>query len=631
MTGRHLLVHDGVFAALDAAGDVHGTSGTTPDGLFVRDTRHLSLWRLTVDGHPPTLLAPGVLAPEGTRDHPPGYAVFRRQAVDGSGLAEQVRLVNHDGEPRTLRVGYLAGVDFADQFELRRDDREYIKPDVHRSCRVTATGVEFGYRRGEWLARTVVTARPEPEAVTEEDGRVRLEWTVELPAHGSAELTLAVYPVPGGAASAGVPEVRCPSSVAEATRTDTEAFTTAAPRPGELTGWAELARACEQGMLDLAGLRVPVPGLGGEVLRVPGAGVPWFLTLFGRDSLLASLFALPYRPELAAATLPALAAVQGSRYDASRLEEPGKIVHEVRHGELSHFGQVPYGRYYGTVDATPLFLVLLHAYTVTAGDERAAATLEGHARAAVDWMFTDGGLDEHGYLVYRPDGSGLVNQCWKDSAGAICHPDGTQASGPVAVCEVQGYAYDALRRTAELAERVWGDPAYARRLTAAAKRLRENFHRDFPMPEHDGFPALALDGRRAQVAVLASNAGHLLWSGLVDQEWGTRIGRRLLRPDFFSGWGIRTLAAGQRPYHPLSYHRGSIWPHDNAIVVSGLVRYGLRAEAEQVARALVETAVHNGYRLPEVLAGHSRDEHPEPLPYPHSCSPQAWAAATPLA
>jgi glycogen debranching enzyme len=632
VNGRHLLVHQGVFAALDASGDVHGTNGTSPDGLFARDTRHLSLWRLTVDDEPLTLLSPGVLTPAGTRDHPPGYAVFRHQALDASGLAERVRLVNHGGEPLTLRVQYLAGADFADQFELRSDNRDYDKPDAHRSCQTRAAGLEFSYRRGdEWLARTFVTTHPAPRTVLHDDSRASLDWTVHLPAHGSTALTLSVRPLSPGAATPDSPGVRSPSSVAAAVTADAEAFTAAAPHPRDLTDWDDLARACEQGLADLADLRVPVPGPAGELLRVPGAGVPWFLTLFGRDSLLTSFFALPYRPELAAATLPALAAVQGTGYDASRLEQPGKIVHEVRHGELSHFGQVPYRRYYGTVDATPLFLVLLHEYTALTGDDSLARALEPNARAAVDWMFVDGGLDEHGYLVYRPDGAGLVNQCWKDSAGGICFRDGTQAEGPIAVCEAQGYAFDALRRTAHLAARVWCDEPYSQRLTAAADRLRAGFHRDFPMPAQEGFPALALDGRRRPVDVLASNAGHLLWSGILDAELGARVGRRLLQPDFFSGWGVRTLAAGQRPYHPLSYHRGSIWPHDNAVVVSGLARYGLREEAARVTRGLVEAAARHDYRLPEVMAGHSRDDHPDPVPYPHSCSPQAWAAATPLA
>ncbi|PWS47736.1 aminotransferase, partial [Streptomyces sp. FT05W] len=391
-----------------------------------------------------------------------------------------------------------------------------------------------------------------------------------------------------------------------------------------------LAAACARGLSDLAALRIPATGPDGEHVRVPAAGIPWFLTLFGRDSLFTSLFALPYRPELAEGTLLALAAAQGTEYDTGRGEQPGRVVHEIRHGELAHFRQVPYGRYYGSVDATPLFLVLLDSYTEATGDLALATRLEPVARAAMSWMFRDGGLDDGGYLVYSPDPQGLVNQNWKDSEGAICFLDGTQAEGPIAVAEAQGYAYDALVRTARLARTVWDDSAYADRLERTAADLRDRFLRDFWMPGPD-FPALALDGRGRQVDSLASDAGHLLWSGILDGRHAQRVGRRLLEPDFFSGWAIRTLASGLPGYHPLSYHRGTCWPHDNAVVLLGLARCGLTDEARTVALGLMEASAHHGHRLPEVMAGYSRAQHPRPVPYPHSCSPQAWAAATPLA
>ncbi|MBB4935210.1 glycogen debranching enzyme [Lipingzhangella halophila] len=635
MTGGTTLVHQGVFAVLDDVGDIRGTSGRSPDGLFVRDARHLSMWRLRVDDADLEVLSPGLLIPEGARGRPPGYAVFREQAVGSGVLAERLRLVNHTSEPRTARVRYHAAADFADQFELRADDREYAKPGAHRSCEPTPTGVRFDYHRGSWHAATVLHTDPAPHGVTVVADGASLDWTPRVPAHGSAELTLTVALLPPHGPVADQPAhpaaVVAPRTVSAGIAADTGAFLEAARRPGALTGRPELARACEQGLADLADLRVPAAGPDGEPALVPGAGVPWFLTLFGRDSLLAAYFALPYQPAPAADTLRALAATQGEGHDAARLEEPGKIVHEVRHGELSHFGQVPYARYYGTVDATPLFLVLLHAYTEQTGDTALAERLEAHARAAAGWLFASGGLDEHGYLVYSPDPAGLANQCWKDSADAICFADGTPAAGPIAVCEAQGYAYDALRRTAHLAERVWGDRAYARDLDEAAASLRHRFLADFPSPDQDGFPALALDGDRQRADVLASNAGHLLWSGILDAREGAAVGRRLLEPDFFSGWGVRTLAAGQHPYHPLSYHRGSVWPHDNALIALGLARYGLREEHDRLTSGLVRAAARHGYRLPELLAGYGRDEHPEPAGYPHSCSPQAWSTTAPLA
>ncbi|MEU5839041.1 aminotransferase, partial [Streptomyces diacarni] len=410
------------------------------------------------------------------------------------------------------------------------------------------------------------------------------------------------------------------------------AFVTARPLPAARAGGPELARACEQGLADLAGLRVTVPGPDGAPVSVPGAGVPWFLTLFGRDSLLTSLFALPYRPESAEATLLALAATQAREEDRERIAEPGKIVHEVRHGELAAFGQVPYGRYYGSVDSTPLFLVLLGAYARQQGPAgtELVRRLEPQARAAVRWMFRWGGLDAFGYLAYRPHEGGLANQNWKDSPGAVCAADGTLPSGAVLVAEAQGYAYDALCATAALARDAWGDTAYAARLESAAAALRERFASDFWLPDRDFVP-LALDETGRRLDALASDAGHLLWSGILGQQRGQAVGRRLMEPDFFSGWGIRTLAAGQAPYHPLSYHRGSVWPQDNALIALGLARYGLHEEVDRLAGGLLDAAARHGHRLPEVLAGYPRADHRAPVPYPHACSPQAWAAATPLA
>lgn len=312
------------------------------------------------------------------------------------------------------------------------------------------------------------------------------------------------------------------------------------------------------------------------------------------------------------------------------MAQPGKIVHEMRHGELAHFGQVPYGRYYGSVDATLLFLVVLGAYVEQTGDAALARRLEPNARAAIGWMLDHGGLTSRGYLVYRADQGGLANQNWKDSPGAICSADGTRPTGAVLAAGAQGYAYDALRRTAWLARTVWEDEKYAALLEQAAADLRDRFQRDFWMRDRS-FPALALDGEGRQVDALASDAGHLLWSGLLDKEYGEIVGRRLLEPDFFSGWGVRTLASGQPAYHPLSYHRGSVWPHDNALITLGLARYGLHDEARTVAHGLVAAATATGHRLPEVLAGYGRDTHAEPVPYPHACVRESRSAAAPLA
>ncbi|MGW2233444.1 amylo-alpha-1,6-glucosidase [Streptomyces sp. NPDC001759] len=633
---HHLLVHGGTFAAVGDGGDISGVRGAgSPDGLFVRDARHLSRWQLTVDGAVPEPLTPVadgdaarcVLVPRGGRQEPPAYTVFREQAVGDGAFVESLKVTSNRPAPTTVRLAITADADFTDQFELRSDYRTYAKTGATRSRQVLDDGVEFVYRRGEWRSCTTVTAEPAPDAVEETGtGARRLVWTLDLAPHGTAELVLRVMARPHGDKRA----LRVPASPAAVTEQLISLEGEFVEGVAFPTGWPELAAACARGLADLASLQLPATGPDGEELRVPAAGAPWFLTLLGRDALLTSLFALPYRPQLAAATLPALAATQATETGVDSVAQPGKIVHEVRHGELAHFGQVPYGRYYGSVDATPLFLVLLGAYVEQTGDTALARRLEPHARAAIGWMLDHGGLTSRGYLVYRADQGGLANQNWKDSPGAICSADGTRASGAVMAAGAQGYAYDALRRTAWIARTVWADETYAALLEQAAGDLRDRFQRDFWMPERS-FPALALDGDGRQVDALASDAGHLLWSGLLDKEYGEAVGRRLLEPDFFSGWGVRTLAAGQAAYHPLSYHRGSVWPHDNALITLGLARYGLHDEARTVAHGLVDAANATGHRLPEVIAGYGRDAHAEPVPYPHACERESRSAAAPLA
>lgn len=367
-----------------------------------------------------------VLVPRGGRNEPPAYTLFREQAVGDASFVESLRITSNRPAPTTVRLAVTADADFTDQFELRSDHRTYAKAGAVRSRRVLGHGVEFTYRRGEWRSCTTVTAEPQPDAVEETGtGARRLVWTLELAPHGTAELLLRVMARPHGEKRAlRVP--RSPAAVRERLLAREGEFVEGLAFP---TGWPDLAAACSRGLADLAALQVPAKGPDGEELRVPAAGAPWFLTLLGRDALLTSLFALPYRPRLAAATLPALAAAQATDTGASEVAQPGKIVHEVRHGELAHFGQVPYGRYYGSVDATPLFLVLLGAYAEQTGDTGLARRLEPHARAAVGWMLDHGGLTSRGYLVYRADQGGLANQNWKDSPAPSAPPRGPAPTG----------------------------------------------------------------------------------------------------------------------------------------------------------------------------------------------------------
>jgi glycogen debranching enzyme len=328
------------------------------------------------------------------------------------------------------------------------------------------------------------------------------------------------------------------------------------------------------------------------------------------------------RPALLGDVLRALAAMQGTVSDRARVEQPGKIVHEVRVSELAQLGAVPYSRYYGTVDATALFLMALGQVN----DPNLIRELEPAARSAIGWICADGGLNTTGFVRYTPDPTGLLHQGWKDSFDAVAGADGREPAGAIALAEVQGYAWRGLHECARLAAEYWGDDAWAHTLLKQADDLKVRFREAFWMEEQN-FPALAVDGANLQVDALASNAGHLLWAGILDDADARAVTSRLLEADFFTGWGIRTLAEGQYHYHPMSYHNGSVWPHDTMLAAEGMAAYGLAAEAQTVATGMADAAAHFGNTLPELFGGFSRTDFPVPVEYHHAGSPQAWAAA----
>jgi glycogen debranching enzyme len=364
---------------------------------------------------------------------------------------------------------------------------------------------------------------------------------------------------------------------------------------------------------------------------LPAAGLPWFMTAFGRDSLITSYQALPFVPQMARATLRALAARQGTEQDDFRDEEPGKILHEIRFGELSMRSELPYSPYYGSADATPLFLIVLDELERWTGDADLVRELEPNARAALEWIDRDGDRDGDGFVEYerRNRESGLRNQCWKDSWNSILFSDGRLAETPIATCEIQGYVFDAKRRAARLAERFWGDTALAERLRDDAEALRARFERDFWLEER-GHYALALDRHKEPVDSLTSNIGHLLWSGIASEERAAATAERLRAPELFSGWGVRTMATEEAGYSPVAYHNGTVWPHDNSLIAHGLARYGFRQQAGRICVSLLEAATGFENSLPEVFAGYDIDLTRFPVEFPTACQPQAWAAASPL-
>jgi glycogen debranching enzyme len=355
------------------------------------------------------------------------------------------------------------------------------------------------------------------------------------------------------------------------------------------------------------------------------------MTMFGRDSIFTSLQALPFAPELAATTLRELGLRQGTRLDDFRDEDPGRILHEMRYGELTAFEERPHSPYYGSADATPLFVVLLDEYERWTGDRRLVCSLQYEARAALRWIDEHADLMGNGYISYqrRNEQTGLENQCWKDSWDSISYRDGRLPGFPRATCELQGYAYDAKVRGARLARLVWKDPAYADELESQAAALKRRFNRDFWV--HDGeYFALALDMDGNQVDALSSNIGHLLWSGIVEKSKARAVARHLMGPRLFSGWGVRTLAEGEARFNPIGYHVGTVWPFDNSFIAWGLRRYGFKADAARIAAGILDAAEFFDGRLPEAFGGYPRAMTNYPVQYPTACSPQAWSTGAPL-
>jgi len=355
------------------------------------------------------------------------------------------------------------------------------------------------------------------------------------------------------------------------------------------------------------------------------------MTMFGRDSIFTSLQALPFKPELAATTLRALGDWQGSRSDDFRDEDPGRILHEMRYGELPAFEERPHSPYFGAADATPLYVVLLDEYERWTGDAALVRELEYEARSALNWIDEYGDLMGNGYLSYkrRNEETGLENQCWKDSWDSISFHDGRLPGFPRATCELQGYAYDAKVRGARLARLIWHDDELAEQLESDASDLKVRFNRDFWVDDGEYF-ALALDEEGAQVDALSSNNGHLLWSGIVEEAKAAAVVGHLMGPRLFSGWGVRTLAEGEARYNPIGYHVGTVWPFDNSFIAWGLRRYGFKGEAARIAAGILDAADYFQGRLPEAFGGYERSITRYPVEYPTACSPQAWSTGTPL-
>jgi glycogen debranching enzyme len=626
-----LTVLDGsTFCVCDERGDVDGLA--TASGFFASDTRFLSRSLLTLGGvrldplshdHSAPHLASFVLRNPLAGGLQPNELVIERERFVGDCMEERIVVRNHSHRRIDVELGLELAADFADIFVVKD-----LEPGFGRPVEVALPPTRPPERAGNgtlvfsgtsFAGRTVVHFS---ELFDESGGVARFALSLEpeacwrLVVGVQAELE-GVAPLPAASFARELDEER---RRAEQSMTDWQCSV-----PVLSARWDDLVHTWNRSLADLASLRMSVPEVAdGHLLA---AGAPWFMTVFGRDTLISSLQTLLLGPELAAGTLRVLAATQATADDPERDAQPGKIIHELRRGKAALAWT---DRYYGTVDATPLFLILLSEVWRWTDDPSLPLELEDAARRALAWIDGPADADGDGFVEYdRRSSRGIRNQTWKDSEDSMAFHDGTLALPPIAPMEVQGYVYDAKLRIAEIARDVWQDDALAEQLEHDAAELRRRFDKAFWL-EDRGFYALGLDREKRPVDSATSNLGHLLWSGIVPAPRCEAIADLLMEDALWSGWGVRTMAVGEGAYNPLVYHDGTVWPHDNSLIAWGLARSGRSHDAARILRAIVDAATYFDHRLPEVFAGFARNDTPFPVEYPTASSPQAWAAATPV-
>jgi glycogen debranching enzyme len=622
--GRLSIKSGDMFLITDEAGNVT-PPGTADLGLVWRDGRFLSEYELGVPGRIPTVLSSRVkhnaiamidLTFTGVgneSEFETHYVHMRREQLLSAGLVERIVLTNYYLEPIALPLQLRFAADFADLFEMRGMVRtargRYYRPQH------LAGGTVFSYRGADGaLRQTCLLFDPPPTQIRD----CHATYDVAIRPGERVELMVRTLPL--------FPEEERPTLVAfsDALRNTQEVFAQWDKSATRFHSDDEfLNAALRQNTTDIRSLMVEAGGR-----RVISAGIPWYSVPFGRDAIIASLQTLSLQPEVAVDTLRFLAAHQGKTVNSWTEEEPGKIMHELRSGEAARCNEIPHTPYYGTVDATPLFIILLHETYRWLGDQELLTELLPAAEAAMEWIDRYGDADGDGFVEYvKKSSRGLVNQGWKDSFDSVIHPDGTLAEAPIALIEVQGYVYDAKFRLADLYMQV-GREAESLQLMQEAQWLRNQIDAVFWMNDL-GYYAEALDAKKRQVRTITSNPGHLLWSRVPGRDRARRMRDVLLGDGLFSGWGVRTLAAHQKPYNPVSYHNGTVWPHDNGLIAVGLCYYGMKDSAARLFSALYDAGLHfKDYRLPELFCGMSRRESDFPILYPVACNPQAWASGT---
>ncbi|HSK16136.1 MAG TPA: glycogen debranching N-terminal domain-containing protein [Gaiellaceae bacterium] len=626
------ILEGSTFCVSDERGDIVGPTM----GLFASDTRFLSRWSLTINGARPLLLSSRQV------EYYSAAFFLRNPVVDGlvqdelsiarerfvgDAMQEHLVVQNHGRRRVEFELALEIGNDFADIFAVKEYDFSLGDP---QRAHPLPEQVEPQFEEGD--NQFVIAAQDDgfhglTQVVLSERGEISgpcVTYSVALEPRETWRLRADVIPSLDGVPTAvQLAERRFGDEIVRV-RESLDAWRLRVPQLR--ASWDELGHTFRRSVADLASLRmVDDPRLPGQL---PAAGMPWFMTVFGRDTIITCLQTLLFGPELARNALTVLAELQAVEDDPDSDAEPGKIVHEVRHGKGA---EAWFPRYYGTVDATPLYLVLLSEVWRWTDDAGLVRDLRDPALRALEWIDRYGDADGDGFVEYRRRSPrGLVNQSWKDSGDSQLFRDGRQAEAPIAPCEVQGYVYDAKLRLAELAREVWRERELAERLEREAAELRARFDEAFWCEGRGGYYALALDREKQRVDSLTSNIGHLLWSGIVPPERVDAIVDNLMGEELWSGWGVRTMSSGDTGFNPLAYHDGTVWPHDNSLIAWGLARYGRWPEALRIARRMLNAASYFEHQLPEVFAGFSRTDTPFPIPYPTAARPQAWAAGAPV-
>jgi glycogen debranching enzyme len=622
-----VLLNGDTFAVFDRSGDIHPV-GFAHQAIFHDETRHLSKLELQICGLSPLLLSstvradnvlfavdltnpdmeprPGEFIARGT------LHIYRTKFLTETTCYERITVHNFDTKEVNAELSIAFDADFADIFEVRGEKRP--RHGEIRPAALDGTVVVLGYEGLDGISRTT---RLDCSAGTGDPDSQSITIPLSLKAHEETNFTLEIECIRGSRIEARPSYVDALAVVSQKRDHGSLSNIRISTADERINRWIRRSHS------DL-GMMIATTPSG----FYPYAGVPWFSTVFGRDGIITALQLLWVAPQIARGVLSFLAATQATTFDAERDAEPGKILHEMRKGEMANLNEVPFGRYYGTIDATPLFIVLAAAYFERTLDLEFLTSIWPNLLAALDWMDQYGDRDGDGFVEYeRRSDSGLTQQGWKDSSDSIFHSDGSLATGPIALCEVQSYVYAARQGLAVLA-RDMADNVLSERLLSQAAKLRERFHSQFWCEDLSMF-VLALDGDKKQCQVRASNAGHCLFSGIATDAQFYSIGEALLSHEFYTGWGIRTLAATERRFNPMSYHNGSVWPHDNALIAWGALRHREKKVPLKVLSGLLDLSSEVALRrLPELICGFSRRPGKGPTLYPVACSPQAWAAGS---